>query len=97
MKKRQDLKIKRSATTTAQLPAPGLRAAMMLIVALALVVGFATAKAQPADGAAAVAESDWGLALHANGQISTHAIAEIFANGTIPVEDKLLAFSTFSP
>jgi DNA gyrase/topoisomerase IV subunit A len=48
-------------------------------------------------GAAAVAESDWGLALHANGQISTHAIAEIFANGTIPVEDKLLAFSTFSP
>jgi DNA gyrase/topoisomerase IV subunit A len=47
-------------------------------------------------GAAAVAASDWGLALHANGQISTHAIAEIFANGTLPVADELLVFTTFS-
>lgn len=47
-------------------------------------------------GAAAVAESDWGLALHAHGQITTHAIIDIFASGTVSVEDELLAFTAFS-
>ncbi len=47
-------------------------------------------------GAAAVAESDWGLALHSNGDLSVHAIAQIFANGTIPVDDELSAFTAFS-
>lgn len=46
--------------------------------------------------AAAVAESDWGLAIHANGIVSLHAISEIFANGTIPVENELSAFTAFS-
>ncbi len=49
-------------------------------------------------GAAAVAESDWGLALHSNGSLSIHAIAQIFANGTIPVPTggELSAFAAFS-
>jgi len=47
-------------------------------------------------GAAAVAESDWGLALHTNGRLSIHATAQIFANGTIPVEEELSAFTVFS-
>ena len=46
-------------------------------------------------GAAAVAESDWGLALHTNGQISLHSISQILANGTIPVEGELSAFTAF--
>jgi len=47
-------------------------------------------------GAAAVAESDWGLALHTNGCISIHAISQILANGTVPVEGELSAFTAFS-
>ncbi len=47
-------------------------------------------------GAAAVAESDWGLAIHAGGQISVHAVSQILANGTIPVEGELLSFTAFS-
>ena len=47
-------------------------------------------------GATAVTESDWALALHSDGRISSHAVAEIFANGTVPVEDELLAFTAFS-
>ncbi len=46
-------------------------------------------------GAAAVKEPDWGLAVHSNGQITSHAVKEIFANGTVPVEDQLLAFTAF--
>jgi len=56
MKKRQESKVDRPTTTATQLPAPGLRVAMMLLVVLALAVGFATAKAQPADGAVSVAD-----------------------------------------
>ena len=47
-------------------------------------------------GAAAVTESDWGLAIHTNGEMRLHAISKIFANGTIPVEDELSAFTAFS-
>ena len=50
MKKRQVRNIRQSTAADTQLPATGLRAAMMLLVVLALAVGFATAKAQPAAG-----------------------------------------------
>jgi DNA gyrase/topoisomerase IV subunit A len=46
-------------------------------------------------GAAAVAESDWGLALQSEGQISLHAVSELFSRGTIPVEGELITFVTF--
>ena len=47
-------------------------------------------------GAAAVAESDWGLALHSNGWVSLHSVSQILANGTVPVEWELSAFTVFS-
>lgn len=46
--------------------------------------------------AAAVNEKDWGIALHADGRLTIHAISELFASGTIPVQDELLAFTPLS-
>ena len=49
-------------------------------------------------GAAAVAESDWGLAIHTNGRISIHAVSQILATGTVPIpmEGELSTFTAFS-
>jgi DNA gyrase/topoisomerase IV subunit A len=47
-------------------------------------------------GAAAVAETDWALALHAGGQITLHSVSSLLGRGTLPVEGELLAFTTFS-
>ncbi len=44
-------------------------------------------------GAAAFGQNDWGAALHADGRVILHSMAELFANGTIPVEGELLAFT----
>ena len=52
-------------------------------------------------GAAAVsgnpnlAQSDWGLALHQNGQISQHEIAALLGSGSISVDGELLDFVAF--
>ena len=46
-------------------------------------------------GAAAVSEKDWAVVLHADGQISLHAVGALLGRGTLPVEGELLAFTTF--
>jgi hypothetical protein len=43
-----------------------------------------------------VTETDWAVALHADGQISLHAVGALLGRGTLPVEGELLAFTTFS-
>ena len=47
-------------------------------------------------GAAAVDENDWGIALHSDGRLTIHAMGDLFAKGTIPVQDELLAFTPLS-
>jgi DNA gyrase/topoisomerase IV subunit A len=47
-------------------------------------------------GAAAVSETDWAAALHADGQITLHSAGALLGRGTLPVEGALLAFTTFS-
>jgi DNA gyrase/topoisomerase IV subunit A len=47
-------------------------------------------------GAAAVTETDWAVALHADGQFTLHAVGALLGRGTLPVEGELLAFTTFS-
>jgi DNA gyrase/topoisomerase IV subunit A len=44
-------------------------------------------------GAAAVSEDDWFSALHMDGKITLHSMTDLFASGTIPVENELLAFT----
>ncbi|MGW8250076.1 MAG: DNA gyrase C-terminal beta-propeller domain-containing protein, partial [Anaerolineales bacterium] len=44
-------------------------------------------------GAAALSEADWGAALDASGQLTVHSMADLFASGTIPMQDELLAFA----
>lgn len=45
--------------------------------------------------AESVGQSDWGLALHSEGQLSLHRAASILSSGAIPVHDEILAFSFF--
>jgi len=47
-------------------------------------------------GAAAVSETDWAVALHADGQITLHAVSSLLGRGTLPVQDELLAFATLT-
>jgi ABC-type Fe2+-enterobactin transport system substrate-binding protein len=47
-------------------------------------------------GAAIVKESDWGIALHSQGQVTLHRVGELFASGTIPVNGELLAFTALA-
>jgi len=47
-------------------------------------------------GAAAIDQDDWGLALHQEGSITLHAIADLLCNGTLATESELLEFITFS-
>jgi hypothetical protein len=47
-------------------------------------------------GAAALGENDWAVALHADGQISLHAVSTLLGRGTLPVQGELLAFTAFS-
>ncbi len=47
-------------------------------------------------GASGVGESDWGLALHQNGAITQHAVADLLGRGAIPVAGELIEFITFS-
>ncbi|HSF83389.1 MAG TPA: hypothetical protein VLA49_19280 [Anaerolineales bacterium] len=46
-------------------------------------------------GAAAVSEEDWGVALHQDGRLSLHAVRELFGQGALETEGKLLAFAGF--
>ncbi|OGO38988.1 MAG: hypothetical protein A2W35_02835 [Chloroflexi bacterium RBG_16_57_11] len=47
-------------------------------------------------GAAAVSEADWAVALHADGQVTLHAVSSLLGRGTLPVAGELLSFTTFS-
>jgi DNA gyrase/topoisomerase IV subunit A len=47
-------------------------------------------------GAAVVSETDWALALHADGQVTLHSVGSLLGRGTLPVEGELLAFTTFT-
>ena len=44
-------------------------------------------------GAAAVNEDDWGVALHRDGQLSLHAVKDLFGSGALDVHGELLAFA----
>lgn len=46
--------------------------------------------------ASAVKETDWAVALHADGQITLHAISVLLGRGVLPVHGELLAFTTFT-
>jgi DNA gyrase/topoisomerase IV subunit A len=46
--------------------------------------------------AGSVSPSDWGVALHRNGQITLHAVQELLRSGALPVQDELLAFTFFN-
>lgn len=51
-------------------------------------------------GAAAVDENDWAAALHQDGRLSLHPVADLFARGSIADEDRevsLVDFVTFTP
>lgn len=48
-------------------------------------------------GAVAVGEQDWAAALHQDGRITLHSIADLSASGTIPVADELLGFTRLPP
>jgi DNA gyrase/topoisomerase IV subunit A len=47
-------------------------------------------------GAAAVDQSDYGLALHQEGLVSLHSVAGLLNSGTLTTESELLEFITFS-
>lgn len=47
-------------------------------------------------GAAAVSDADWAAALHADGQITLHAVSSLLGHGVLPVHGELLAFTAFS-
>jgi len=47
-------------------------------------------------GAATVDQSDYGLALHQDGQVSLHTVAALLNNGTLNTESEILEFITFS-
>jgi hypothetical protein len=47
-------------------------------------------------GVAAVGESDWAVALHADGQITLHSVGALLGRGTLPMEGELMAFTTFT-
>ncbi|MBN2549521.1 MAG: hypothetical protein JXB15_10210 [Anaerolineales bacterium] len=47
-------------------------------------------------GAVSCVASDWGFALHQDGQVTCHAMSELFGAGTIPVNGALLAFTVHS-
>ena len=46
--------------------------------------------------AAAVSETDWAVALHSDGQVTLHTVANLLGRGTLPVSGELLALTTFS-
>lgn len=48
-------------------------------------------------GAAPAEPDDWGVALHANGQLSLHAVSDLLARGAVPIETALIDFVTFTP
>ena len=47
-------------------------------------------------GAASVEENGWGIALHADGVISLHAVEQVLGSGSVPTQSELLAFTTCS-
>jgi DNA gyrase/topoisomerase IV subunit A len=47
-------------------------------------------------GAASVSENDWGVALDREGQLTLHALRDVFATGTIPMQGELSGFTAFS-
>ena len=46
-------------------------------------------------GAVSAVESDWGFALHQDGQVTCHAMGGLFGAGVIPVNGALLAFTAY--
>jgi DNA gyrase/topoisomerase IV subunit A len=46
-------------------------------------------------GGGAIAEGDWGVALHQDGTISLHALAALLQSGTVPVNGEILSFAVF--
>lgn len=48
-------------------------------------------------GASAAVETDWGVAVHRDGQLTLHAVREMLGSGTLPVHGELVVFTTFSP
>lgn len=47
-------------------------------------------------GAAALDQEDWGAVLHANGTVSIHKAATLFAEGSIATNSELVEFTTFT-
>jgi DNA gyrase/topoisomerase IV subunit A len=47
-------------------------------------------------GAASVSENDWGVAFDREGQLTLHALRDVFATGTIPMQGELSGFTAFS-
>lgn len=47
-------------------------------------------------GAAALDQDDWGAVLHANGMVSVHRAADLFAEGSIPTDCELVDFAAFT-
>jgi DNA gyrase/topoisomerase IV subunit A len=43
-----------------------------------------------------VDETDWAVALHAEGQVSLHQVGSLLGRGTLPVHGEVLAFTTFA-
>ncbi|MBU0741019.1 DUF4384 domain-containing protein [bacterium] len=56
MKTKRVMNFKPACGATSSQPSPGLRVAMSVLIALALAVGFATARAQPAEGTPAMSD-----------------------------------------
>jgi len=48
-------------------------------------------------GAGVAQPEDWGVALHADGRVTLHAVSDLLGKGALPVETELLDFVTFTP
>ncbi len=48
-------------------------------------------------GAALAVPEDWGVALHADGEVTLHAVSDLLGKGALPVATELLDFATFTP
>lgn len=48
-------------------------------------------------GAGVAEPEDWGVALHADGCVTLHAVSDLLGKGALPVETELLDFVTFTP